>query len=261
MIAVVGGHEMIRTTYAAAASCLIAVSICHVDTARAQTTSVDWSGLYGGGFGEYGTGHSSQHDDGIPAPVVVVPPPAGGGAPPAGGAAPVAADGRYGLSGGMGGGFAGFNYQANQFVLGVEGDIGAGSISGSSAACGTTPHLCGTRISALADIRGRLGYAIGSFLPYVAGGAAFANLHASDSFFGTSGGAWRTGYTIGAGIEYKFSPRVSVRVEYLHAQFDPRALFNIVPGVPERVGATTEIVRAGIAYYFTPPPAAVVAKY
>ncbi len=109
----------------------------------------------------------------------------------------------------------------------MEGDVGAGSVTGSSASCGTVPHTCSTRINALADVRGRLGYAVGSFLPFVAGGAAFANIHANDYLYGGAGGAWRTGYTVGAGLEYKFPPRIALRVEYLHARFDSQALFNI----------------------------------
>ena len=236
-------------------------SACHVGHSVAQTAPAVWTGLYGGGFGEYSGGHSSQHDNGFsqapPTPVGGE----GGAAGGEGGGPVVNEDGRYGLSGAIGGGLVGYNYQFNQYVFGVEGDIGAGSVSGSSNACGTPSHTCGTRISALADVRGRLGYAIGNFLPYVAGGAAFANLHAYDSLFGTSGGAWRAGYTIGGGIEYKFTPQLSIRVEYLHSQFSSETLFQVVPGVPERVGATNEIIRVGLSYYLTPPLAPVIAKY
>ena len=244
---------------AAAVSCFALASVCHVGDAVAQTAPASWTGVYGGGFGEYSGGQSTQNDNGFKRPTKKPAPAGGEGGGGGGGIAD--ADGRYGLSGAVGGGLVGYNFQYNQFVFGVEGDIGAGSISGSSSSCGTPAHTCGTRISALADVRGRLGYAVGNFLPYVAGGAAFANLHAYDSLYGSSGGAWRSGYTIGGGIEYKFTPQISVRVEYLHAQFDSQALYNVVPRVPERIGATNDIVRLGISYYLNPPPAPVIAKY
>jgi outer membrane immunogenic protein len=252
---------MIHKRYTIAIGSFVVALAVQGGVSHAQTAPIDWSGIYAGGFGEYSGGQSTQNDNGFrpkTKKTPVTPPPTTTPPPPP---IIVAADGRYGLSGGIGGGFVGYNYQVQQFVFGVEGDVGAGSITGSSASCGTVPHTCSTRINALADVRGRLGYAVGSFLPFVAGGAAFANIHANDYLYGGAGGAWRTGYTVGAGLEYKFSPRIALRVEYLHARFDSQALFNIARNVPERIGATNEIVRAGVSFYFTPPPAAVVAKY
>jgi outer membrane immunogenic protein len=238
------------------------LSLCFGGSSFAQ--SVNWSGPYFGAFGGYGTGKSTQRDNGIPVaatpappappPPVVVPPPV---------VIPPAADGNYSLGGGFGGGLAGYNYQYKQLVIGLEADLAAGGIKGSSGICGTTPHVCGTDIDGMADVRGRLGIAFDRFLPYVAGGLAVNRLHAYDSLFQTSASNWRAGYTIGGGLEYKLTPEISIRAEYLHTGIGSSRMFDIVPGTPERVSARTDAVRVGFSYsfYSVPAPAAVVAKY
>ena len=228
--------------------------------ASAQSVPANWSGPYAGVFGGYGGGHSAQHDNGF-----VYTPPAAAPTPPQGenGPFPTAGDGSYGLFGAVGGGLVGFNYQFGQTVLGLEADIAGTSIRGHSNSCGTPAHDCGTSIHATADIRGRLGYAIGAFLPFVAGRsrpAGRSRLRFAVRRLRVSLADWLYGRR--RCVEYKFTPQLSARVEYLHSEFGSAHLFDIVPGVPERIRTTTEIVRVGLSYSFGAPPVApVVARY
>ena len=172
-------------------------------TASAQ--SANWSGAYVTGFGGYGTGQSAQHDNGVP----VMPPAiaaAGGG-----GMLPIPADGSYSLGGGFGGGLVGYDVQFDRYVIGAEGSIAGGGIKGNSGACGVPPHVCGTTIDAMADVRARFGLAYGNFLPFIAAGLAVDHIKGYDSLFGVGGSAWRSGYTVGAGVEYKITPALSLR--------------------------------------------------
>jgi len=47
-----------------------------------------------------------------------------------------------------------------------------------------------------------------------------------------------------------------VKLEYLYIDLGKAQYFNIVPGVPETVGITANIVRVGINYRFGSPPVA-----
>ncbi|HJZ20457.1 MAG TPA: outer membrane beta-barrel protein, partial [Bradyrhizobium sp.] len=135
-------------------------------------------------------------------------------------------------------------------------DFSWANLSGSSNVCGpltTTPHPCGTNLNALGTFRGRFGYvagANGNWLLYATGGVAVGELHGWDSFTPSSGTDWRAGWTAGVGVETAFAPNWTAKLEYLHVDLGSGQVFNVVPGVPESVGLTADIVRAGINYRF-----------
>lgn len=93
------------------------------------------------------------------------------------------------------GAFAGFNYQFDEFVFGFEADYTYfGRTGGTSDQISrfmnttdnyrTTVSLTGrssTKIEDYGSVRGRLGYAFGSFLPYVTGGVAVGRAVVSDT--------------------------------------------------------------------------------
>jgi len=152
-------------------------------------------------------------------------------------------------SGGVVGGTLGYNYQIGPAVLGVEGDIDWAALSGSTT--GGCPAGCTTGESWLSTVRGRLGYAAGRFMPYVTGGGAFGNINASTP--GLAGGtATNAGWTVGAGLEFAFLPRWTVKAEYLYVDLGK---FNCGVGCSggaavDNVAFTTNLVRAGVNYRF-----------
>jgi outer membrane immunogenic protein len=206
-----------------------------------------WTGTYGGIAGGYGWGSSNQTDPGLP----VLPTNTN-----------TEGDGHYPVRGGLVGATLGSNWQQGLWVFGLEGDLSWAGISGSSNVCGpttVTPHPCGTKLDALGTFRGRVGYAAGAggnWLLYATGGLAVGDVHGWDSLTPSAGSDWRAGWTVGAGIETAFAPNWTAKLEYLYVDLGNGQVFNIVPGVPESVGLTANIVRAGINYRFGGPAAA-----
>ena len=138
----------------------------------AMAPAYNWSGFYLGVNGGGGWGHSNWDTS----------------------------SDRIGLSGGLVGGTAGYNWQIGSAVLGLEGDIDWANLKGtnSSTLC---PAGCSTSDTWLSTVRGRAGYAFGGVLPYVTGGLAVGDIRAATPGFP---GASNTsaGWTAGGGIEF-----------------------------------------------------------
>jgi outer membrane immunogenic protein len=202
--------------------------------------AVNWTGPYVGAEGGYGWG-SSNHGDSTGFN-----------------------SGSFGANGGLAGGTLGFNWQTGPIVFGVEGDMSWADMSGSTQGqtgnfCGgSTPH-CGTRLSDLGTVRGRVGYGFGTWLPYATGGLAVGNVHAGEGdnpINGASGqgSAYRAGWALGGGIEDAITPRWTAKVEYLHVDLGNGPIFTdtFASGATatERASFETDIIRGGINYKF-----------
>lgn len=150
--------------------------------------------------------------------------------------------GSFDTSGGLVGGTVGYNWQMNQIVLGLEGDIDWSNLRG-SAACGGTS--CEMRNDWLATIRGRVGYAgWDRFMPYVTGGAAFGNIKTTIAGVGNSSET-KTGWTLGGGIEAAIAGPWTAKVEYLYVDLGSG---GSIAG--SDASFHTNIVRAGVNYRF-----------
>lgn len=157
-----------------------------------------------------------------------------------GGAAP----GGFDVDGALVGVTAGYNWQMNQAVFGLEGDIAWSDIRGSGVCTGVG---CSVRNDWLGTFRGRLGYAAGQFMPYVTGGLAVGNIKATAAGFGTSD-TTNAGWTVGAGVEAALWGPVSAKVEYLYVDLGRG---DNIPGTAgTKADFTTNIVRAGLNYRF-----------
>jgi outer membrane immunogenic protein len=220
-----------------------AIGLSHI--ASAAEPVYNWIGPSVGIAGGYGWGHSDQTDPGVPCaffgtcvPIIIL------------------GDGTYTVDGGVIGGTLGYDWQKGPWVFGVEGDYSWADISGSSSTCGASspiPHSCGARLESLGTLRGRIGYAMaatGNWLPYVTGGLAVGELKAWDAFFASSGSDFRAGWTVGAGVEVGLTQNWTFKLEYLYADLGNGQVFDVVPGVPESVNFTANIIRAGIKYRF-----------
>jgi outer membrane immunogenic protein len=170
----------------------------------------------------------------------------------------------------IGGGHVGYNYQVNQWVLGVEGSVDGTSISktftrtvGFAAPFDVTYK---TEAPIQGSIRGRLGVAWDRVLLYATGGAAFAGVDATytSPFRSVSKSSTRVGWTVGGGIEYAVTNNWSIRAEYRYSDFgsfstSPEGVFGTPVTINRRF--TQNQVQGGFTYHFSPPPAPVVAKY
>ena len=176
----------------------------------------------------------------------------------------------------MGGGYLGYNYQLNQnFVVGLEGDF-QGTTNSQSATWAPTPVLyplasvtAKSSLDWLGAINGRLGVAYDRALFYAIGGAAWGGVgisgtadYASVPLVGLSQSKTLSGFDIGAGVEYAFTPNWVGRVEYRYygfSNYNMTSLANYTVD-PARITTSVNTVRIGLAYLFS-APAPVLAKY
>jgi outer membrane immunogenic protein len=182
----------------------------------------NWTGFYVGIQGGYGFGDEIQHRQGA------------------------VNSGKFSTSGGLIGGTIGYNYQIGQIVAGAEADYAWSNIKGSTGVGCAAPG-CTTELRSFGTVRGRLGYAIDRFMPYITGGLALADVRGRAGAF--SGSDLRAGWTIGAGVEAAVWQNVSVKAEYLYYDFG-RNNYNTVAVPPISTNAKGHIVRAGINYKF-----------
>jgi outer membrane immunogenic protein len=204
----------------------------------------NWTGPYAGIAGGYGWGHSDHSDACV----------LGSGMDCEGG------DGSFKITGGLVGGTVGQNWQWGAWVVGIESDFSWADISGSSNVCGLNdsrfPHGCGTKLDFLGTLRGRVGIPMGpngGWLPYVTGGYAYGQVKAWDNLFPGNGSDYRSGWTVGGGIEALFAPNWTFKVEYLWVDLGNQTTLNAVPGnvaagIPEWVSVRTNVIRVGINY-------------
>ena len=157
--------------------------------------------------------------------------------------------GSFNTSGGLIGGTVGYNYQMNQVVLGVEGDIDWANISGTRTAAGVCAFGCTTKDSWLATVRGRVGYAADRFLPYVTGGLALGDIRASLPGF-AGGTTTNAGWTIGGGIEGAIVGHWTAKVEYLYVDLGNFNCGIACGAATQNVTFTANVLRGGINYRF-----------
>jgi outer membrane immunogenic protein len=111
----------------------------------------------------------------------------------------------------LGGAFLGYNWQSDNFVYGVEGDIGYSGEKGSNAGVSSKAGFEGS-------LRGRLGYAVSpDILLYGTAGGAGQSLKVDDGV--SSDRKAMLGWTAGVGTDIKITDNVFGRVEYRYSDF------------------------------------------
>jgi len=166
-------------------------------------------------------------------------------------------------SGWVGGLQAGYNYQINSILLGLEGGFTwLGTKSSFSCFALLAPQTCTADPEWVAAVTGRLGVVTGPALFYVKGGAAVTDNRYS--VFSAPGGfvldrvsASRWGASAGAGFEYAFAPNWSVGFEYDHLFMGTR---DINDGflVTDNIKQDVDLFTARVNYKFGGP---IVARY
>jgi outer membrane immunogenic protein len=181
----------------------------------------------------------------------------------------------FNLSGFIGGGQLGCNWQWGAWVFGIEGDGSATNKEGQAfeATLASIPGLQAranwisqTQERWLVTARGRLG--LTDFwwfgprtLVYVTGGGAWAKIDTSEFLSGVSinrshqESNTRSGWTVGAGYEYALGYGWSVKGEFLYVKFDNYTTFTSGPFTPlivspREVKLEDYIWRAGLNYKF-----------
>lgn len=179
----------------------------------------NWTGFYLGINGGYGWGHSTWDSTG-----------------------------GFDLSGGLLGATAGYNWQTSNWVFGLEGDVDWTNIRGTTfVACAAG---CQTANRWLSTVRGRIGYSVDRFLPYITGGLAVGDIRATTPGFPGST-ATNAGWTIGAGVEVAIANNWSAKAEYLYVDLGHNNCgANCGAAAIDNVSFTSNILRGGINYRF-----------
>jgi outer membrane immunogenic protein len=138
--------------------------------------------------------------------------------------------GNFNLSGAVVGGQLGYNWQWTNWVFGLETDADWSSVLGKTSAGICTGVVCTEKNTWIGTTRGRVGYAVDHWLPYVTGGVAYGSVNFSDSGGAVNGTTTRVGWAVGAGIEYAFLRNLSARIEYLFVNLGSAGLPCQVPG-------------------------------
>jgi outer membrane immunogenic protein len=227
-----------------------------------------WTGLYiGSNFGWIGSTSNNIMNTGTDGGT------AGLGSALAAGAIP----GSVGVSHNnfLGGGQIGYNWQwTPNWVLGLEADFD-GIASPSSSVVSAFPGSAtivplqtgfATALDTLGTVRGRVGYlATPAWLLYATGGLAYGETKLVSAFgcatctppaaISSLTDSWQVGWTVGAGVEWRFAPQWSVKAEYLYVDLGSISnTINYNYGPSSSLTSTfnerDNIVRAGINYKF-----------
>jgi outer membrane immunogenic protein len=261
---------LMKTSFAAATAVLIATTVAGfaadlpVKAAPyfAPPPVFSWTGFYVGGNAGYGWGNANDSTalggawlvDGTRDNLILSP----------------LGNGQLHPNGFTGGIQAGYNFQAGQWVTGIEADANYFGLKGQFSRTVTnafsgSPYTFASSFESdwLVTVRPRIGYAFGHLLVYATGGLAVANQRPSQNItqlnlvFTEAGSVSKTtvGWTAGAGVEYAFDNRWSVKAEYLYV--DPGSVSFSTSGDTDSTYTGSHsahlkvnIVRAGLNYHF-----------
>src|ERR1700737_2717360 len=164
----------------------------------------------------------------------------------------------HSITGLIGGFQAGYNRQlANKVVLGVEADMSFGSPLDAPR---LTPAPFNTTFDYFATARGRIGYAAGTWMPYVTGGLAWGQTHVNLSDPGGMEPPKRTqahvGWTAGIGVEFAVGGNWTAKAEYDYIDLARRTYDLSDVGLPRvNVDPNVHTFKVGLNYrlWETPP--------
>lgn len=193
--------------------------------APAYVPFFSWNGFYVGVNAGYGTGKSNWTDT-----VTSI------------------TTGDFDVKGPVAGGTVGYNTQLGGGIFGIEADFDWANIKGSTiVACATG---CETRLQWLTTLRGRVGYALDRFLPYLTAGGAFGNVKGTLTSVGSFTES-KAGWTAGGGVEYAFVNNWTAKLEYLYVDLGTsRCDAACSGGNPLDVKFNTHLLRGGVNYKF-----------
>lgn len=196
----------------------------------------NWTGFYVGAHVGYGDGSLGPGTNPLPEQGVVFPPT---------------------ITGGIGGFQLGYNRQfANRFVLGIEADA---TFTGPVDLPKRALAPFNSTIDYVGTVRGRVGYAFASWMPYVTGGFAWGHssvkVNDADGNVVSEPGQYQTGWTAGVGAEFALSGNWTAKLEYEYVDLSRRTVGLADFGMP---GVTVEprlqLLKFGLNYQFGDSP-------
>ncbi len=160
----------------------------------------------------------------------------------------------HALKGGIAGVHAGYNFQFNQIVAGIEGDVSGnfGSRWSDAITHPVTNDAHAANVHGLASIRGRLGHAFDSLLVYGTAGWGWVNysgLVSSGSAEPEAVRKWGGGAVYGGGVEWKYNQNLIFRLEGLHYALSKTEGVGSV-GESFIHFSNVNVIRVGASYHF-----------
>lgn len=172
------------------------------------------------------------------------------------------------LSGVLGGVNAGYNYQFERFVVGIDAEFLGSSLRGSQSTTGPTGFTSSSeaKVDWVTTLTARAGYAVNNWLIYAKGGAAWARFKSDGTVASPAGVAVvasssatnRAGWLIGGGVEWAFARNWSAKFEVDYADFGNKSYNGTDTTIA--TGAVTTPVRSakssltmakvGVSYLF-----------
>jgi outer membrane immunogenic protein len=211
----VGGNRMRKTSFTFIASFSVGTILCQVEAASGQEL-YDWTGFYLGANAGFHDVATSGIFDG-----------------PELGVTPDLKN-----IGGKGVGFGvlgGYNYQIDHVVLGLEGDLNFGGFDnsfntvqdGSASEAGLFSYPIEGDLRYLTTLRSRVGFILDDVfhrpvLLFATGGVAFTDFNMDIADARSEIGFKDIGMVWGGGVEMPVSDRMSLRMDFLHIDFNKR---------------------------------------
>ncbi|MDF2984005.1 MAG: hypothetical protein K0Q69_3777 [Devosia sp.] len=154
-------------------------------------------------------------------------------------------EGSYGIDGWLLGAQAGYNWQMDTFVLGLEGDVSLGDVTSDLDETGFIER----QINWEASLRARAGVSLDAILLYATAGVAVAN--STTEIFGFADDTQtHIGWTVGVGAEAMVSENVSVKAEYRYSDFGA-ADYELLPTpLVSDSTITSHSITAGVNFHF-----------
>lgn len=171
-------------------------------------------------------------------------------------------DGSIDIDGFLGGLHAGYNWQMDSLVLGVEGDIEYADLDGETdIVAGASDIKAGEasqQIDWLGSLRLRGGFAFDRALLYVTGGLAVGGVDVKGSIDNSfvpedkSSSDTEWGWTLGGGLEYAFTEELSARIEYRYTDLGDSDVEFDGNGNVDKLEFENRFhaVRAGLSWHF-----------
>ena len=181
-----------------------------------------WSGLYFGGLVGYGFGTVDV----------------------SGTSGPLSFD----HNGGMLGLYAGYNLRSWNWVYGIEGELKASNLHGSSTSFGVNSTM---DLNWMGSVRGRAGYLVApALLVYGMAGVAWTNydIRASVPLALTTATNSSLGWQVGVGAEMKLTEQWSMRLDYLYTDIGNTKVVG--PGLSNTYAPDVQTLQLGLTYRF-----------
>jgi outer membrane immunogenic protein len=210
----------------------------------------DWTGIYVGGHIGGGMLVDSVSQNGISP-----------------GGFNLSSSGNLRPTGVIGGAQIGANYEFTPWVVGIEASwtdsaIDGNTLMGCSGVCaiGATPtpqERFTSQAKWFAALTGRVGYAANDWLFYAKAGGGWMNVRYTEDLLGIGGVTAqtqvltdsRTGFTVGAGIEFGLVENLSGKIEYDFYDFGSKN-YNFNAITPVSVSSNLHTIIVGLNYRF-----------